>query len=706
MTIYIKKSKSTSTENLYQDIDNPGKGDCGFYAFAIGLINIIQTEIYKGNDNPEQLKILNRLTTIVGQQYTAQDFLNFKNNLKSNSRQLLIKMKTDLRQILYLQYLQEIVDNSVAIEGEYTIEQCMSYIQFSQIFHYYHSRQPFDKEFNFLWMSTELCKFASHYAKKYQYIQDPVELESCVKALFMQDIYGEDYQKITVVPWQKSMAFGELLYEEQTSLALQFKQFLMVVVDYYTRSFSSRNLDANFKLKKEAIEFADVLRQQKESLHQCVKIVVGDELINQNELEPLTLYLQLLDGESRDRVYSPALSTSYYYTVQKGQSLINMIRHKFPKFSFDKGSELTLEKNSKKELFREFSLTADDTLNDNLMYKKINEEFLKLYSQEKFNKLPTDLDNDQQLELERDSLLLKSDVIIPLSLSQKNRIRAEQMQQIQANIKESSRILAGLSQIKLKSRWLATARDLCYLAAPLKVNINFLENGKPTEAKGTNYSNWPNLTIDNLDNYHWITRLQLGYFAGKSAEKYASWVYEDRPLCKKEIKNLMLSYTTGFVSFFGRTHLDMADEIIVDCDNPNSTVASIMQKLDKYMFKQNYNPNSSFLKRFEYLEARYRSSENATFRIRDIERIFANYVHTGYFRNHLPEARRIIADCKNPSTTIDNIVARIQGYVDETKEFNSNSDFIVRFNQVKKLKKISEANNFFPGEENNLLQMI
>lgn len=27
-------------------IDNPGGGDCGFYAFAIGLIHVIQHEYY------------------------------------------------------------------------------------------------------------------------------------------------------------------------------------------------------------------------------------------------------------------------------------------------------------------------------------------------------------------------------------------------------------------------------------------------------------------------------------------------------------------------------------------------------------------------------------------------------------------------------------------------------------------------------------
>jgi len=36
-------------EQRYLEIDNPGAGDCAFYAFIIGLIDIIQDQLLKNS---------------------------------------------------------------------------------------------------------------------------------------------------------------------------------------------------------------------------------------------------------------------------------------------------------------------------------------------------------------------------------------------------------------------------------------------------------------------------------------------------------------------------------------------------------------------------------------------------------------------------------------------------------------------------------
>ena len=72
-------------------------------------------------------------------------------------------------------------------------------------------------------------------------------------------------------------------------------------------------------------------------------------------------------------------------------------------------------------------------------------------------------------------------------------------------------------------------------------------------------------------------------------------------LIKNRIKNIYLTYTKGFHSWFGRTHLDKAKEIIDLCDNVECSVEQIMETISNYVDDTHFNENSSFRKRADYI---------------------------------------------------------------------------------------------------------
>jgi hypothetical protein len=48
--------QSPKTQKLWE-IDNPGKGDCAFYSFALGLIYLLKAELQNTVDRPLMSKI-------------------------------------------------------------------------------------------------------------------------------------------------------------------------------------------------------------------------------------------------------------------------------------------------------------------------------------------------------------------------------------------------------------------------------------------------------------------------------------------------------------------------------------------------------------------------------------------------------------------------------------------------------------------------
>ncbi|MBA2710045.1 MAG: hypothetical protein H0U57_05600 [Tatlockia sp.] len=691
MTFQIKQGEFPSIENLYQEIDNPGHGDCGFYAFAIGFISLIQTEIFKGNRNPEQLEILNKLT-IKSEKYDPKQFSDFDYFLHNeDDKHLLEKLKSDLRGILYNQYLHEICQGSVIIEGENSIRKSLAYMQFSEIFYHYHHGANLYKSLNILYMSEEIRHFALMQANKYKHIEDPNKLELQLQSIFMTDVFGKNYLSQTQISWKSSSRiYNDYLSKGEEEIILLFKQFKMVVLDLYNKAFTTLKLDPDYKLKNESVKCAHSIRKHKESLHQRVKLIVDKNPLDLQTLEEGTLYIQLVDFKNKlVRVYSTALDKSYDYTTVKAENLINSIRHKCPSFKFKSGFSLLIDK-SESTLFHDISSTADDTLNENYFFKTIITDFLEGYSTNTFAKPIAELDLSQQLEIERIKILTNSKCTIPLTFEQKHELTKKKMVKLRDEILDSSVIISGLTQIKKDKEWLATDQDLNYLSELFKVHLTILENGERTiRSSGPNTYRRPTFAIDNLSNNHWITRLQYGYQAGNSASKYANWCCVNLPLSKNEIKKTLQSYTTGFVSLFGRTHKAKAEVLITKCDSDEFDVADIIGDLRQYMSEVKYDSNSSFRKRFEYLDSRYRNFENDIFNKRDIERIFGDYVTTGFCRNHLYKARQILADCKDPEKSIDQIVTSIESYVN-THQFNKNSHFLERFKKISQLKSLHE----------------
>lgn len=254
--------------------------------------------------------------------------------------------------------------------------------------------------------------------------------------------------------------------------------------------------------------------------------------------------------------------------------------------------------------------------------------------------------------------------------------------------------MAKLELEKLKTNeWKATHQDLNYLADSFEIHLETLENGAHTvRSQGQNDFGRPKIIVNNINNFHWTTRVQIAYLAGENASEYSDKYYKRLELSKEEIKNLLLSYTNGFKAFFGRTHMEKAREIIASCDEAESTVAQIMGNFREYMYALQYNPDSSFLKRFEYLDARDRNFTRDLFNKRDIERIFSNYAYTGYNRHHLQEAERIIRDCRNPRKNSNEIYQSIQTYVSVT-DFNHNSAFMQCWQKIKKIHRYAEEQN-------------
>ncbi|CDZ78405.1 hypothetical protein BN59_02715 [Legionella massiliensis] len=689
MSLKLKQKGIFDGKILYKDVNNPGENDCGFYSFAMGLINIIQRDLAKGNNAPEQLRILNAVSNAKNK-YTADDFTNFSYNLRNRAdRALLSKLKSDLRQILHNQYLQEIYHNSVYIEGRADgLSSSMPFVQFLEVFNSYHHKARIAKKWNLLYQNEELKHFAKQLAYDLADERDPFLLNRAAERAFLEDLYGEDYLDQTMVPWKETLAVQpneqlELAQADKDLLA-KFKKFQMVVEDFYTSRLSHRHLEQGFPYKREALLYARELRERKRALkHQQVKILLGDELLDQDDLEAETLYYQIVDAENNVvRVYSPYFEQSYQLADAKAQDLIKQVS---AHLSVDE--ELTID-NDIPDLFKQLLAKANDTIDQEIILKSVPDKFLELYAKSEFNLGLDQLDDEQQLRIGEVSRLLNLGLTVPLSYPAKENLRS--LKAVELQIQETSIIANALAYIKEDREWLATDHDLKYLADLFKVHLEILENGRNTErSRGANPFARPRITINNLGNYHWTTRLSVGYQTSKDSLKYAGWVYKKATLDKEEIKALLLTYTTGFISFFGRAHLQKANELIARCNDEQSSVADIMTDFRGYMYAQEYIPGDSFLKRFEYLDARHRTIEDVLLTKRDIERVFANYIHSGYIRNHLVEARRIIGDCRDPEMDINEICLAIEDYVEKT-QFNSDSSFMDCVREVRDLKQFAD----------------
>ncbi|PWY53792.1 hypothetical protein DGG96_20415, partial [Legionella qingyii] len=168
-------------------------------------------------------------------------------------------------------------------------------------------------------------------------------------------------------------------------------------------------------------------------------------------------------------------------------------------------------------------------------------------------------------------------------------------------LNSNSLIVNSLKDVTRNYRW-GTQTDLQELARIYNINLHTLINGN-APYKPADTPQRPIITMDNQHNLHWTTCISFlgSNFKGKRYDSYT----KDSVISKQEIKDIMQTYTQGFVALVTkRNHLEKAMQIIQLCDNRDFNVSDIVRMLSNYLQRSNFNNNSSFKKRADYIIAR------------------------------------------------------------------------------------------------------
>jgi hypothetical protein len=168
-------------------------------------------------------------------------------------------------------------------------------------------------------------------------------------------------------------------------------------------------------------------------------------------------------------------------------------------------------------------------------------------------------------------------------------------------LKIDSLIVRAMSEVTRNYRW-GTQTDLNELAHIFNINLHTLINGHAPYTP-TDTSRRPIITLDNKHNYHWTTHISFlgsGYL-GKTYDV----ALRDSVLSKQELKEILQSYTHGFMAFVGkRNHMEKAKELIEHCNSNDFDVNDIVRMLSNYLERGKFTHNSSFKKRADYIIAR------------------------------------------------------------------------------------------------------
>ncbi|SNV04616.1 Dot/Icm T4SS effector [Legionella waltersii] len=184
-------------------IDNPGGGDCGFYAFAIGLINIIQHEYELSGSSATFEKWQHaglkriRLQDILS--IDLNQLMNSPYNYKSNE---LSTLQMSLRLIAVNAYREDLL-RRISIEREFadkptTVEGSPIFAKFMQLVQFYKTNPDSvypDSHFNELALSPEVVKLAKETAKSVKgilqnqdFAKDQRLENKHVKEVFLRDV--------------------------------------------------------------------------------------------------------------------------------------------------------------------------------------------------------------------------------------------------------------------------------------------------------------------------------------------------------------------------------------------------------------------------------------------------------------------------------------------------------------------------------------
>ncbi|KTD40421.1 hypothetical protein [Legionella parisiensis] len=155
-------------------IDNPGGGDCGFYAFAIGLIATIQKEHEDSKNSKTFAKWQKKGLNNVGLQEILDIDLNqLYESPYTYKKETLLKLQMSLRSISATAYKYDLFEKIAQAKrnGSTQVESSPVYHKFMELVHYYLKEEQEEsaldkiKQFNELALSPEVLDLAKKTSK-------------------------------------------------------------------------------------------------------------------------------------------------------------------------------------------------------------------------------------------------------------------------------------------------------------------------------------------------------------------------------------------------------------------------------------------------------------------------------------------------------------------------------------------------------------
>ncbi|WP_419420826.1 hypothetical protein ACNVED_05890 [Legionella sp. D16C41] len=156
---------------IIKEIDNPGRGNCAFYAFAIGIIDIIKHEAARGGDSVTFKKFYD-LSRTASQEFsiTLEDIKKFDYNNQDYS--LLNEMQSCLRFIIYNHRKVELLTRSLNSPDEVPPT---AFIDFMEMVHCFAKDEPAEANYNSLIYSTGVREYAKEIANKIKLMNQRME---------------------------------------------------------------------------------------------------------------------------------------------------------------------------------------------------------------------------------------------------------------------------------------------------------------------------------------------------------------------------------------------------------------------------------------------------------------------------------------------------------------------------------------------------
>ena len=165
-----------------EEVDNPGAGDCAFYAFAIGLIHIIQEE-----NSYKSTLMFDRLVAYdasLREQFDA--IINFNVDLPNN--ELLDQLQITLRLVDYHYRLNELKEACANPKEDYAqLVANSNFINFAAL--YYNDPQDIDPHYN-EFANSDIIQIAVAHIDRSQVIENYEHL--ALVPLFLTLMYGEE----------------------------------------------------------------------------------------------------------------------------------------------------------------------------------------------------------------------------------------------------------------------------------------------------------------------------------------------------------------------------------------------------------------------------------------------------------------------------------------------------------------------------------